>query len=62
MNKTLNTLVWPILAAPLAYLALVWNRLPEQVAIHFNLEGTADDFGSKHCCLTMYDHIYQYAS
>ncbi len=47
MNKTLNTLVWPILAAPLAYLALVWNKLPEQVAIHFNLEGTADDFGSK---------------
>jgi len=47
MNKTLNTLVWPILAAPLAYLALVWNRLPEQVAIHFNLEGTADDFGSR---------------
>jgi len=47
MKKTLNTLVWPILAAPLAYLALVWNRLPEQVAIHFNLEGTADDFGSK---------------
>ena len=35
MNKTLNSLVWPILAAPLAYLALVWNTLPEQVAIHF---------------------------
>ena len=47
MNKTLNTLILPILAAPLAYLALVWNKLPEKVAIHFNLEGTADDFGSK---------------
>ena len=47
MNKTLNTLIWPILAAPLAYLALVWNKLPEKVAIHFNLEGTADEFGGK---------------
>jgi uncharacterized membrane protein len=47
MKKTLNTLVWPVLAAPLAFLALTWNKLPEKVPIHFNLEGTPDHFGRK---------------
>ena len=40
-------LIWLIAAAPLIYLAAIWNQLPETVALHFNLRGRADRFGGK---------------
>jgi uncharacterized membrane protein len=33
---------------PLVYLGSVWNSLPENVPIHWNLEGKIDDWGSKY--------------
>ncbi|MEO5564291.1 MAG: SdpI family protein [Chitinophagaceae bacterium] len=53
MNKVFKTLIWPVMAIPLAYLAIEWNTLPEKVAIHYNLTGTADKFGSKNQLLIM---------
>jgi uncharacterized membrane protein len=53
MNKIIKTIIWPIILVPAAYLALVWNKLPQKVALHFNLEGTADKFGSKNELLIM---------
>jgi uncharacterized membrane protein len=53
MNKVLNKLIWPVMAAPAVYLALAWNRLPERVAVHFDLKGNADRFGSKNELLIM---------
>jgi uncharacterized membrane protein len=53
MNKLLTRIVWPIIAIPLVYLAFVWNKLPDTIAVHFNLQGTADKFGSKNELLTM---------
>lgn len=47
MNSIVKKLVWPVMAAPAVYLALVWNRLPEKVAMHFDLKGNPDRFGSK---------------
>lgn len=47
MNKLLNKIVWPIAAVPAIYLALVWNKLPEKIALHFDLEGEADRLGNK---------------
>lgn len=53
MNKLLNRIVWPIIAIPLVYLAFVWKKLPDRIAVHFNLEGTPDRFGSKNELLVM---------
>ena len=47
MNKLFKLLIWPIALAPFAYLAFIWTDLPNQVAIHFDLSGKPDKFGSK---------------
>jgi len=47
MDKLLKKMVWPVIAAPLIYLAFVWNRLPDTIAIHFDLHGNPDRYGSK---------------
>ncbi|WP_018479375.1 SdpI family protein [Pontibacter roseus] len=40
-------LLWVIALLPFLYLALVWNELPEQVPVHFNLKGEADGWAGK---------------
>lgn len=47
MTKIIKILIWPIVSIPAVYLSIIWNKLPEQVALHFNLKGNADRFGSK---------------
>lgn len=47
MKYILKTLTWVIFFIPCIYLAMVWNRMPATVPVHFNLEGEADDYGSK---------------
>ena len=47
MDKFLKRIVWIIIIAPAVYLAIAWNKLPEKVAIHFNLKGNIDRYGSK---------------
>ncbi len=47
MNRIIKKLVWPFMAVPLIYLALVWKKLPEKVALHFDLKGDPDRFGDK---------------
>jgi uncharacterized membrane protein len=46
-NLQQHLLAWLIILAPVVYLFIVWNRLPEQVAIHWNAQGEADGFGSR---------------
>lgn len=53
MNKILKTIIWPVMAAPAVYLAIAWKQMPERVAVHFDLKGNADRFGSKNELLTM---------
>ena len=53
MDKLLKKIVWLFIAAPLIYLATVWDNLPEKVALHFTLEGVPDRFGSKNEFLIM---------
>jgi uncharacterized membrane protein len=33
--------------APIVYLFIIWSRLPESVALHFNINGEPDRYGSK---------------
>ena len=47
MNSMLKKIVWLVMAAPAVYLALVWNKLPEKVAMHFDLKGNPDRFGNR---------------
>ena len=47
MNKYFKILVWPIAAIPLVFLAATWKSLPDQVAIHFDLQGHPDRYGNK---------------
>ena len=37
-----------IVLLPFIYLAYIWNSLPEQVPMHWNLKGEIDDWGSKY--------------
>ena len=37
-----------IVLLPFMYLAYIWNSLPEQVPMHWNLKGEIDDWGSKY--------------
>lgn len=53
MAKFLHRIVWVIMAVPAVYLALVWNKLPDQVALHFDWSGKPDRFGSKNELLTI---------
>ncbi|KAF2509270.1 DUF1648 domain-containing protein [Flavobacterium zhairuonense] len=36
-----------IVLIPFAYLAFIWNSLPEKVPIHWNMNGEIDNWGSK---------------
>jgi uncharacterized membrane protein len=47
MKNILSKLVWPIALIPGLYLAIAWNSIPETVAMHFDLNGNPDRWGSK---------------
>ena len=47
MNKILNRTVWLIALVPVAYLAFVWNNLPETISLHFDIKGNADRYGNR---------------
>jgi uncharacterized membrane protein len=47
MNKFLKIIIWPVLLAPVIYLAAIWSSLPARVAVHFDINGTPDRFGAK---------------
>lgn len=48
MNKYLKeSILLAFIALPYIYLATIWSQLPEQVPIHFNSEGIANDWSSK---------------
>jgi uncharacterized membrane protein len=53
MNKYFKYLGWFIILSPAAYLALVWHRLPDRIAIHFGLDGTPDRFGTQNSLLIL---------
>jgi uncharacterized membrane protein len=53
MDKFLKRLIWLFIIAPVVYLAIVWNTVPETVALHANLKGEVDRYGSKSELITM---------
>jgi len=53
MDKFFKKIVWLVIILPVVYLAIVWNKLPEKVAMHFDLKGNVDRFGSKNELILM---------
>lgn len=47
MNTFLNRIVWVIIIAPLLYLTMVWKKIPEKIATHFDIHGNPNEFGNK---------------
>jgi uncharacterized membrane protein len=53
MEKFLKKIIWLIIITPASYLAIVWNSLPETIAMHFDLKGNIDRYGNKNELLIM---------
>jgi len=47
MTRLNKLIIWILLLAPCAYLGFVWNKLPQQVPMHYNIKGEIDRYGSK---------------
>lgn len=53
MNTLLKSIVWLVITAPAIYLFLIWNKLPEKIAVHYNLSGAPDRYGNKNTMLVV---------
>lgn len=53
MDKILNRVIWLFIIAPFVYLAMVWNTIPDTIAMHFNFKGNVDRYGSKNELIIM---------
>lgn len=53
MDKFLKRIAWLVIIAPVVYLAIIWNTVPETIAMHFNLKGNVDRYGSKNELIIM---------
>ncbi|HKC35892.1 MAG TPA: DUF1648 domain-containing protein, partial [Chitinophagaceae bacterium] len=49
----MKKVIWLFIIAPAVYLAIVWNTLPDTIAMHFNLKGDIDRYGSKNELIIM---------
>jgi uncharacterized membrane protein len=47
MKKTLSIAAWLVMIAPIIYLAIIWKDIPSIIAVHFDLHGNPDRYGSK---------------
>lgn len=47
-----------ILIAPIIYLLIVWDKLPDQFPVHWNIKGEADKYGSKYIMPLMNIGLY----
>src|SRR5690349_5298436 len=46
-NRRKEALIWLVLLIPFIYALIIWNKTPEQVPTHFNINGEPDDYSSK---------------
>lgn len=46
-SKKLEVTIWVLTALPLVALAAMWALLPQQIPVHWNLQGVADGYDSK---------------
>lgn len=61
MNKSFfkrEVIVWVALLIPNIYMAVVWNQLPEQLPIHWNIQGEADQYAPKYTLPIIHLGVY----
>ena len=46
-RKKMILLTSPLVFIPMIVGLILWNKLPEQIPVHFNAAGNADQFASK---------------
>lgn len=47
MNKIVKNVIWLVMLAPIVYLLFIWKSLPDTIALHFDMNGNPDRYGSK---------------
>jgi uncharacterized membrane protein len=47
MKNIISKLAWLFIIAPAIYLAIIWDRIPQTVAMHYDLQGNPDRYGNK---------------
>src|SRR4051812_3839705 len=47
VNKIKEALIWLILLVPFIYAFAIWNKVPEKVPTHFDINGKPDDYSGK---------------
>lgn len=47
LYRVINILCLVIMIGTVAWLIAVWNRIPDEIATHFNVYGEPDNYGSK---------------
>lgn len=52
-RKIVNVLGWVVLIAMFVYVAMIWNSLPDQIPMHYNLQGEIDSYGGPAFILIM---------
>ena len=46
-NLKKDWMIWIMLIVPFVFIAYCWNKLPDQIATHFDMEGNPNDYSSK---------------
>jgi len=47
MNKLIKYIIWVVFIIPAAYLAFIWNDLPEKIPMKYNMKGEPYLYGGK---------------
>lgn len=57
--KTLKSdwLIWIIIAVPFLFIAYFWDKFPDQIATHFDMDGKPNDYSSKVTGLILFPGI-----
>jgi uncharacterized membrane protein len=53
VNRTKEAIIWLILLVPFIYAFAIWNKVPEQVPTHFDLNGKPNAYSGKVFALLM---------
>lgn len=61
MNKEFwkrEILIWIVLLLPNIYFLIVYGQLPDELPIHWNIQGEADDYGPKYVLPLIHVAVY----
>lgn len=57
-NLIKETAILVILLAPIAFMFIVWDKLPEKLPVHWNINGEVDSYGAKYLFAVLNTALY----